>query len=132
MDESTAMAYSFVQTFNEVILFPTIGLLSAVALLIFIFGCFQYVVNANDPAARAQGVKHITWGIVGLVVMLSAYTILLIFANTFGLGGTLDCANDPNASGCEGGPIPVESFPDVIEGNDRDLIEGNDRNLIET
>jgi hypothetical protein len=97
MDESTQLAYDFVQTFNEVILFPTIGLLSAVALLIFIFGCFQYVVNANDPAARAQGVKHITWGIIGLVVMLSAYTILLIFANTFGLGDELETANEGGA-----------------------------------
>jgi hypothetical protein len=93
MDKSTRLAYEFVQTFNDVILFPTIGLLSAVALLVFIFGAFQYVVNAADPAARQQGIKHITWGIVGLVVMLSAYTIMLLFANTFGLGGELDRAN---------------------------------------
>lgn len=97
MDESTALAYQFVQRFNNVILFPTIALLSAVALLIFIFGCFQYVVNANDPAARTQGVKHITWGIVGLVVMLSAYTIMLLFANTFGLGDELETANEGGA-----------------------------------
>ena len=93
MDESTRLAYEFVQTFNDVILFPTIGLLSAVALLVFIFGAFQYVVNAADPAARQQGIKHITWGIVGLVVMLSAYTILLLFASTFGLGDELEGAN---------------------------------------
>ena len=93
MDESTRLAYDFVQTFNDVILFPTIGLLSALALLLFIFGAFQYVVRANDPAARQQGIKHITWGIVGLVVMLSAYTILLLFANTFGLGDELEGAN---------------------------------------
>ena len=97
MDESTRLAYDFVQTFNDVILFPTIGLLSALALLIFIFGAFQYVVRANDPAARQQGIKHITWGIVGLVVMLSAYTILLLFANTFGLGDELEGANEGNA-----------------------------------
>jgi len=96
MDDSTRLAYDFVQTFNDVILFPTIGLLSAVALLIFIFGAFQYVVRANDPAARQQGIKHITWGIVGLVVMLSAYTILLLFANTFGLGDELENANEGN------------------------------------
>ena len=93
-DSATDLAFDFVNTFNDVILFPTIGLLSAIALLIFIFGAFQYVVNANDPAARSQGIKHITWGIVGLVVMLSAYTIMLLFANTFGLGDELERAND--------------------------------------
>ena len=118
MDESTRLAYEFVQTFNSVILFPTIGLLSAVALLIFIFGAFQYVVRANDPAARQQGIKHITWGIVGLVVMLSAYTILLLFANTFGLGDELEGANQgdsvytpPSTGSTPAGGVPQPSTP---------------------
>jgi len=101
-DPATTLAYGFVQDFNRVILFPTIGLMSAIALLVFIFGCFQYVVHANDAAARTQGIKHITWGIIGLVVMLSAYTIMLLFANTFGLGDELNCANNPSGNGCDG------------------------------
>ena len=68
--------------------------MSAVALLIFIYGCFEYVVRAADPAARTQGIKHITWGIVGLVVMLSAYTIMTIVTATFGLSDELEGANN--------------------------------------
>ena len=98
--QGVEQANAFVQKFNEVILFPTIGLLSAVALLVFIYGCFLYIVRSADPSARAEGVRHITWGIVGLVVMLSAYTILSIFAGTFGLQEKLDCAKDPSQSGC--------------------------------
>lgn len=94
MDQATQLAYQFVTTFNNVILFPTLALMSAVALLIFIYGCFEYVVRAADPAARTQGIKHITWGIVGLVVMLSAYTIMTIVTATFGLSDELDRAND--------------------------------------
>jgi hypothetical protein len=94
MDSSTQLAYSFVQTFNDVILFPTIALLSAIAVLVFMYGCFLYIVRAGDPAARAQGTKHITWGIVGVVVMLSAYTILSIAAGTFGLDDELDTARE--------------------------------------
>jgi len=118
MDESTRLAYEFVQTFNDVILFPTIGLLSAVALLVFLFGAFQYVVNAADPAARQQGVKHITWSIVGLVVMLSAYTILLLFANTFGLGDELGDANEGRAV------VPIPTGGDTF-GNDNNNGFGN-------
>jgi hypothetical protein len=70
------------------------------------YGCFLYIVRAGDPAARAQGTKHITWGIVGVVVMLSAYTIMSIAAGTFGLDDTLDCASDPFQSGCNGTVIP--------------------------
>ena len=96
MDIATTLAYNFVQRFNEVILFPTIVLLSAVALLVFMYGCFLYIVRAADPAARTQGIQHITWGIVGMVVMLSAYTIMSIFAGTLGLGDELDAAREGN------------------------------------
>ena len=92
--DATELAYDFVQTFNSVILFPTIALLSAVAVLVFMYGCFLYIVRAGDPAARTQGVKHITWGIVGVVVMLSAYTIMSIAAGTFGLQDELERANE--------------------------------------
>lgn len=93
-------AGNFVEKFNEIILFPTITLLSGVAFLMFLWGCAEYFMNANNDQARAQGVKHITWGIIGLVVMLSAFTILNIFSATFGLDDELICADDPTASGC--------------------------------
>lgn len=94
-----AQAEAFVDKLNTIILFPTITLLSAVAFLVFLWGTAQYFFNAANDQARQQGVKHITWGIIGLVVMLSAFTILALVANTFGLTDELDCANDPTACG---------------------------------
>jgi hypothetical protein len=98
-DKAAAEAAGFVAKFNEIILFPLIALLSAVAFLVFLWGCAQYFINATNDQARQQGVKHITFGIIGLVVMLSAYAILGIATNTFGLNDQLDCANNPD-SGC--------------------------------
>jgi len=95
-----AQAQSFVQTFNDVILYPTIGLLSAVALLVFIYGCFEYIAFSGNDQARQKGVAHITWGIIGMVVMLSAFAILSIVLRTFRLGDELDCARDPGGTGC--------------------------------
>lgn len=99
-DQAAAEAASFVAKFNEIILFPLIALLSAVAFLVFLWGCAQYFINATNDQARQQGVKHITYGIIGLVVMLSAFAILSIAASTFGLDDELKCANDPSATGC--------------------------------
>lgn len=76
-------AYEFVALINQVILFPLIILLTAVAVLIFLWGGFQYVYKANDPTGRSQGAKHLLWGVIGLLVMVSAYAILTIAANTF-------------------------------------------------
>ena len=115
-EAAVAEARNFVATFNEVILFPTIGLLSAVALLVFIYGCFQYIALSGNDQARAQGVKHITWGIVGLVVMLSAYTILSIVAGTFGLQDELDTANEGEV---------VVPLPDGAAGRGENADDGN-------
>lgn len=93
-------AAGFVAKFNDIILFPTIALLTAVAFLVFLWGCAEYFMGAANDQARQQGVKHITYGIIGLVVMVSAYAILLIATATFGLDDELNCAKDPNASGC--------------------------------
>lgn len=81
----SAEAAGFMAKVSEFILIPTITLLTAVAFLVFLWGVGQYMMNADNEQARQTGVKHITFGIIGLVVMLSAYTIITIAAATFGL-----------------------------------------------
>ncbi len=94
-------AGDFVTRVNNAILFPLIALLSGIAFLYFLWGCAQYIMNANNESAREDGKKHIMYGLIGLVVMLSAFAILSLAVNTFGLGKTLDCADNPTASGCD-------------------------------
>lgn len=101
-DKAAAEAALFVGKLNTVILFPTIALLSGIAMLVFVYGCAVYILNSDSDQAREQGKKHITFGLIGLVVMLSAYAILSIAAGTFGLNKQVDCALDPSASGCSG------------------------------
>lgn len=79
------VARGFLQKFNDAILYPLITLLMAVALVVFLFGCFEFIVNAGNESARSEGRKHIMWGVVGMVVMVSAYAILNIATGTFGL-----------------------------------------------
>ncbi len=69
---------------ERVIVFPLIALLSAVALMVFIWGVFQYILNADDATARAKGRRHMISGIIGLTIMIGAYTILQIAAFTVG------------------------------------------------
>lgn len=78
-------AHSFVGKINEVILFPLILLLTATALLVFLWGGFQYVYYAANDTKKQEGKTHMLWGVLGLLVMLSAYAILAIAANTIGV-----------------------------------------------
>jgi TRAP-type C4-dicarboxylate transport system permease small subunit len=101
-EQAALEAATFVEKFNKIILYPTIALLSAVAFLVFVWGCFEYFMNAANEQGRQQGVKHITYGTIGLVVMISAWGILTIATATFGLDDELDCAKDPSNPFCAG------------------------------
>ncbi len=79
------VARDFLMKLNDAILYPLITLMMAIALLIFLWGCFEFIMAAGDPGARTTGKKHILWGIVGMVIMVSAYGILTIAVGTFGL-----------------------------------------------
>lgn len=79
---SADAAHAFVARFNEVILFPLITLLTAIALLMFLWGGFQFVVSSGNPEGRKTGQRHMLWGIIGMLIMLSAYAILTVAANT--------------------------------------------------
>lgn len=102
MDSSpgTAEAFEFVARFNEVILYPVILLLTGIAFLVFLYGCLIYITHAENSSAREEGRNHIIYSLIGMFVMLVAYAILTIAANTFGLQPMLDCANNPNGAGC--------------------------------
>jgi fructose-specific phosphotransferase system IIC component len=93
-------AHAFVTKVNEIILYPLITLLMAIALFIFMFGCYQYVTHSYESEAREDGRMHILWGIIGMFIMLVAYGVLSIAAGTFGLRDELDCANDPLDPAC--------------------------------
>ena len=78
-----AAAHGFVTKFQNAILFPLMGVMMATAILIFLWGAFQFVYNADNDSERETGKKHMIYGIIGLLVMLSAYGILQIAAKTF-------------------------------------------------
>jgi len=75
----------FITKLVEVIVNPLIKLSFAVALVIFLWGVFGYIKNADSPEDRKKGTEHIIWGLVGLFIMTSVFTILQIALNTFGI-----------------------------------------------
>ncbi len=87
--DGVTLAKQFVVKINQVIVYPLILLMLAVALVIFMYGAFEYVMHADNEGERETGRKHLLWGVVGILVMVSAYAILEIAANTFGLSGEL-------------------------------------------
>ena len=71
---------------NEVILNPVITALFAFALVMFLWGVFQYVWMEDSDKAKEQGKKHMFWGLIGIFIMFSAFAIMQLIAGTFGTG----------------------------------------------
>ena len=78
-------AEKLIHNFNKVILNPVILVLFAVALLVFVWGVFEYFRSGDSETSRELGKRHILWGLVGLAVMMSAFGILNIALGTFGI-----------------------------------------------
>lgn len=70
---------------ESAILFPIMTLMMTVALFVFLYGMYEYVLHAENDEARSAGKQHMLYGIIGLVIMVSAYAILRIAASTFGV-----------------------------------------------
>jgi len=107
--EATCVAQGFLDKINDAVFYPLIALLTGVALLVFLWGAFQFIFRADSPGAREAGRDHMIYGVIGLFVMVSALTILTIAANTFNLG-------IPDDSGCSGATAPGQ-FGDGSRGN---------------
>jgi hypothetical protein len=88
------IAGRLLERINDAIIFPLITLMMAVALLVFLYGAFEYVKGASNDGDRETGRRHLLYGIIGMLVMLSAYAILSIAAGTFNLGGELQQAQE--------------------------------------
>jgi hypothetical protein len=128
-------AQSFVTKINDAILFPIIALLMAVAFIVFLYGAFVYVKNANNDAGRETGRNHLIYGVIGMLVMLSAFAILNMAAATFGLTDELNNAQDTpgstsfntSSSGyLDRGPVGdsstvADTLRDTLNGNGSDI-----------
>lgn len=76
---------SFLGKVVEQIVNPLILLLSAVALVVFAWGVFEFVYRAGDDKGRETGRKAIFWGIIGFVIIFGAYGIINLAMDTFNL-----------------------------------------------
>ena len=76
---------SLMNNINEFILQPLIWLMVVVAFLVFLWGIFQFIIHSDNDEKRKEGSKHMLWGIVGMVIMVSAYGIVAILKGTLGV-----------------------------------------------
>lgn len=55
-----------------------IGLSGAISILIFMYGGYRYMVSAGNAESATAGKKIMQWALIGLVVVILAYTIVSV------------------------------------------------------
>lgn len=74
---------TFIGCLAGTIVNPLIQLLFAAALVMFLWGVFGYIRNADNPEGRQTGGRHILWGLIGMAIMVGVYGIIRILIKTF-------------------------------------------------
>jgi len=88
-------AATFVGKVNRYITNPLIILMFAVALVYFLYGVLQFILNSDKADEREIGKNHMIWGIIGMFIMFAVGAILHLIINTIG-GGIIANPNLPS------------------------------------
>ena len=77
----------FLTKVNANILQPLINFLFALAIVFFLYGVFEFLMNSDNEEKRITGRNHMIWGIVGLTIMIGVFGILNLIIKTFDIKG---------------------------------------------
>ena len=75
----------FLNKINQFVLNPLITLTFTVALLVFFWGIFQFINSETADAKRDEGKRKIFYGLLGMFIMISAFGLIRLILNTFGV-----------------------------------------------
>ena len=78
---------SFVYNVNKLIINPAIALLFGVAVVLFLYGVFQFISGQENEEKKTTGKSHMLWGVIGIVIMMGVFSILNIIMSTFNITG---------------------------------------------
>jgi len=88
---STKIAYasfdSFLLNVKQMIVDPLISLLFALAVVYFLYGLVEFMMNQDNDEKKTTGKSHMVWGVVGIAIMISVFAILNLIVDTFEIKG---------------------------------------------
>ncbi len=72
---------------SAAIINPFLALVFGAAFLLFAWGVVQFLIELNVGGGEKNVAKsHMFWGLVGMFIMVAAYAIIRLIANTINVG----------------------------------------------
>jgi len=82
-------ALKLIHGINQYIINPIIVFMFAAAILVFLYGLFEYFFSRDISSdARTTGRNHIMAGVIGMFIMVSVFGIINVVINTIGADST--------------------------------------------
>jgi uncharacterized membrane protein YidH (DUF202 family) len=78
---------SFILSVNKQIINPLIILLFALAIVYFLYGVFEFILNQENEEKKTTGKSHMIWGVIGITIMMGVFAIMNLIMNTFNIEG---------------------------------------------
>jgi uncharacterized membrane protein YidH (DUF202 family) len=95
--------FSLINRLSEIIN-AIVPFIIGLAVLVIIWGLFNYIAGAGDEEKRGEAKQYIIWGVIGLFVMVSIWGLVGIVKNTFNISSaTLNVPQVIPAGGCAPG-----------------------------
>jgi uncharacterized membrane protein YidH (DUF202 family) len=76
---------AFLAKVEAQIIDPLITVLALAAFILFAYGLLEFIRGADNDEKRKTGQQHMVWGIIGLVIMFGAGTIVAILKKVVGV-----------------------------------------------
>lgn len=81
-----------------------VGVLSALALVVFFIGLVRYIKDSGDSHGHSEGRERIIWSLVALFILFSIWGILALMSIAF-FGGTNFTGGSSNINGANDAPL---------------------------
>jgi uncharacterized membrane protein YidH (DUF202 family) len=78
---------TFMNKVDKLIINPIIILLFALALVYFLYGLIEFIMNAENEEKRTTGKQHMIWGIIGVTIMMGVFFLMNLILNTLDIQG---------------------------------------------
>lgn len=78
-------ASNAIANFQTYILYPSMKIVFALGMMLFVYGLVEFLWDLDNPGAKESGKQHMVWGIVGVLIMVSVWSIIAIVLGTFGI-----------------------------------------------
>ena len=104
-------ADALVARIGKVILGPVEMVIFSAGFLLFMWGLVKFMWNVGEGGSQSDGKQHMLWGILGMFLMISIWSVIALIDNTFSLGATTPGGGDRKSTRLNSSHVVTSRMP---------------------